>query len=100
MNAPEPFGEQAENTIKINYFGVLATCELLFPLLRPHARVVNVSSSAGHLLRIPGEDLKKQFSDPDLTVSQLSDLMKQFVEYVPFCFIICDSLVWSGKRDW
>ncbi|XP_047004628.1 carbonyl reductase [NADPH] 1-like [Schistocerca americana] len=78
--ATEPFGEQAENTVRVNYFGVLETCKALFPLLRPRARVVNLSSSAGHLLRIPGENLRKKFVDPNLTEEQLSELMKEFVE--------------------
>ncbi|XP_047113995.1 carbonyl reductase [NADPH] 1-like [Schistocerca piceifrons] len=74
------FGEQAENTIRVNFFGVLATCKALFPLLRPHARVVNLSSSEGHLTKIPGDSLRKKFSNPDLTEEELCDLMRQFVE--------------------
>ena len=48
MAATEPFFEQAENTVRINYFGTLNVCRELFPLLRPGARVVNVSSSCGN----------------------------------------------------
>ncbi|MDK2413728.1 SDR family NAD(P)-dependent oxidoreductase, partial [Aphanizomenon sp. 202] len=33
-SATEPFGEQAENTIRVNFFGTLAVCRSLFPLLR------------------------------------------------------------------
>lgn len=58
----------------------MQVCDGLFDLLRPNARVVNVSSSAGHLLRIPGEDLRKKFSVSNLEVEELSRLMKQFVE--------------------
>ena len=78
--APEPVGYQAEVTIKTNYFSLLKVCNQLFPLLRPHARVVNLSSSCGHLLQIPSEELRKQFSDPDLTVEKLNSLMLTFVE--------------------
>lgn len=46
-NAKEPFSEQAENTCRVNFFSTMNCCNELFPLLRPHARVVNVSSSAG-----------------------------------------------------
>lgn len=77
--ATEPFAYQAEVTVKTNYFSLLNTCNILFPLLRPHARVVNVSSSAGHLLTIPDAELRKKFSDPNLTVEQLSGLMNDFV---------------------
>lgn len=79
MNATEPFGEQAEVTVHINYFGTLQVSNGLFGLLRPHARVVNVSSSCGHLYKIPTEHLRKRFSDKNLTVEQLSALMNEFV---------------------
>lgn len=49
-----PVSEQAENTLKTNYFSTKNACQILFPILKPHARVVNVSSSAGMLQRIPG----------------------------------------------
>lgn len=59
-------------------------CNELFPLLNKGARVVHVSSSAGHLLRINGKEphateLKKQLSDPDLQTSKLVELVNSFV---------------------
>ncbi|XP_012254714.1 carbonyl reductase [NADPH] 1-like [Athalia rosae] len=78
--ATEPFEVQAAETIRVNYFGLLRVSKALFPLLKPHARVVQISSSAGHLVQIPGTDLKAQFSDPGLTEAQLTQLMNQFVE--------------------
>ncbi|XP_017781105.1 PREDICTED: carbonyl reductase [NADPH] 3-like [Nicrophorus vespilloides] len=78
-DAKEPVSEQAEKTLSTNYFSLVRVCDALFPLLRENAQVVNVSSSAGHLSRIPSTDLKKKFSDPSLTVEQLDDLMKQFI---------------------
>lgn len=44
VNATEPFGEQAEVTMRTNFLGTMCVCHALFPLLRPNARVVNVSS--------------------------------------------------------
>ena len=84
-DATEPMEVQAENTIRVNYFGTLAVCHALFPLLRPHARVCHVSSSCGHLSEICGDEpaasqLKKELAAETLTEGQLSDLMKQFVE--------------------
>lgn len=75
-----PFAEQAENTVRINYFCTLDVCHELFPLLRPHARVVNLSSSAGKLSHIPSKVIQSKFLDPGLTEQGLSSLMKQFVE--------------------
>jgi hypothetical protein len=44
--------------------------------------VVNLSSSEGHLKKIPGESLRKMFANPSLTEEELTDLMKQFVTLV------------------
>ncbi|XP_023718285.1 carbonyl reductase [NADPH] 3 isoform X2 [Cryptotermes secundus] len=77
--ATEPFGVQAENTLHVNFFSLLNTCHMLFPLLRPHARVVNLSSCEGHLKKIPGELLREKLSSSTLTEEELTDLMKQFI---------------------
>jgi len=74
-----PFGEQAEVTIKTNYFGTLNASNILFPILRPGARVVHLSSMCGHLSRIPSKELKARFNAPDLTIEQLSALMNEFI---------------------
>lgn len=79
-NDPAPFAEQALNTIRVNYFALLDVCHELFPLLRKHARVVNMSSSAGQLSRIPGKELREKFISELLTEDELSSLMNKFVE--------------------
>lgn len=75
----EPVAVQAEKTVGTNYFGTLRVCNALFPLLRQDARVLHVSSSAGHLSRIPGQDLRDKLSKPTLTVGELSELMNQYI---------------------
>ncbi|XP_066142555.1 carbonyl reductase [NADPH] 1-like [Euwallacea fornicatus] len=77
-----PVGEVAEQDVGVNYFGTLKVCEALFPLLRENARVVNVSSSAGHLGRIPSADLRAKLKDPNLTIENLNLLMKEYVRSV------------------
>lgn len=82
--SPEPIGVQAENTVRVNYYGTRAVSRALFPLLRPHARVCHVSSSAGHLSEINGDEpaaskLKAKFASSTLTEDDVSDLMNQFV---------------------
>jgi len=74
------FGIQAEKTIKINYFSLRKVCTALYPLLRPHARVVHISSSTGRLCNITGDALKKRLSDPNLTEAQLDKIMDEFVK--------------------
>jgi len=85
-DATESFAVQAKVTIATNYFSVKDTCEILFPLLRDGARVVNVSSSAGYLGRINGQEpeagkLRAKFasSDSTLSIEELSGLMNDFI---------------------
>uniref|UniRef100_A0A0A9WJE2 Carbonyl reductase [NADPH] 1 n=1 Tax=Lygus hesperus TaxID=30085 RepID=A0A0A9WJE2_LYGHE len=81
--APEPLELQVVETLKTNYYALKNVCNALFPLLRPHARVVTLSSSAGHLKRmVPGEELRKKIADPDLTEEKLDQLMQDFVRDV------------------
>ncbi|XP_032525054.2 carbonyl reductase [NADPH] 3-like [Danaus plexippus] len=80
--APVSMSEKAEKTIFVNYFSLLSTCNILFPLLRKGARVVNLSSLWGHLSRIPSKKLVERFQDPNLTVLDLSELMAQYVAAV------------------
>ena len=77
---------QAEITIKTNYFGTKRACEILFPILRSGARVVNVSSSAGFLGNVNGNEpaasalrAKLASSDTTLAVEELDGLMKEFM---------------------
>lgn len=79
-NDPAPVAEQAEQTIFVNYFSLVSTCEVLFPLLKNGARVVNLSSSLGHLSTLPSETLRNKFKDPKLTIPQLSELAQQYID--------------------
>ena len=86
--ATEPFGHQARVTLATNYWANKRACEILFPVLKPGARVVNVSSSAGYLGNLgarggdkaKAEKIKKTLASPDLSVEDLDNLMKNFVE--------------------
>ena len=73
------FGEQAEETIRVNYFSLRRVCTALYPLLRLHARVVHISSSAGRLSNITG-DAKKKIDNPNLTEAELDKIMHEFVK--------------------
>ena len=73
-------------TLKTNYWDTKRACEILFPVLKAGARVVNVSSSAGYLRHLEkasnkakaAENIKILASD-DVTVEQLDKLMQNFV---------------------
>merc|ERR1711910_97869 len=89
QDATEPFAVQAKVTLQTNYWDNKRACEILFPLLNPGARVVNVSSSVGflgHLIsraapenKAKAQELTKTLSSEDLTVEQLNGLMADFV---------------------
>ena len=91
------FAVQVKLTMKTNYWDTKRTCELLFPVLRPGARVVNLSSALGHLGKLvegmmrpdgaggiqPGdkaraEELSATLASTELTFHQLDSLMKDF----------------------
>ena len=78
----EPMGVQAEVTCKTNYWSTKSACEILFPILRPGARVVNVSSSAGKVANMKDSPIKEKLisSGSTLTVKELDEIMRQFVE--------------------
>lgn len=80
VDSKEPFAVQAKETVEVNYFGTLRVSNALFPLLRAHARVVNISSCCGHLSRIPAGEKRSRISDPEITEETLSALMNNFVK--------------------
>ncbi|XP_060524825.1 carbonyl reductase [NADPH] 1-like [Cylas formicarius] len=81
-NASVGTSGSAEDIIQINYFGTLRVCNALFPLLRDNAKVINISSSAGRLQRIPSTELRAKFKDPKLNVASLNELMKTYLNDV------------------
>ena len=81
MASTASFSEQATNTIKTNFTGTLNITRALMPLMRPHGRIVNVSSFGGRLQQV-GKDLQKRFSDPAVTEVELVGLMQKFVDDV------------------
>ncbi len=72
-DATEPLGVQAEITMKTNYWSTKNACDILFAILKPGARVANVSSGIGLLSRMPDTNLRKKLksSGSGLTVSSL-----------------------------
>ena len=79
------FGEKATVTLETNYWGNKRCCEILFPILRPGSRVVNMSSSCGFLGHIDRTNkseeaayLKARLSAEDLTIPELDEMMLEF----------------------
>ncbi|XP_076130122.1 carbonyl reductase [NADPH] 1-like [Alosa pseudoharengus] len=79
-DATEPFGEQAEVTMRTNFWGTLWASKALLPLLRPNARVVNVSSFVSkRALDKCSPELQAKFRSVDISEEELCGLMGEFV---------------------
>jgi len=75
------FSEQAEVTNSCNFYGTLEVCQVLFPILKKNARVVNVSSGTSEsTYRKLSDELKAKFSKPDLKMQGLKDLIAAFIQ--------------------
>ncbi|XP_076438188.1 carbonyl reductase [NADPH] 1-like [Babylonia areolata] len=78
-DSPEPLSAQVQKTLAVNFWGCLDCCKVLFPCLRPGARVVNVTSMyCRSTLRDCSPTLRARFTDPALTIGQLESLMTHY----------------------
>ncbi len=71
----------ARDTLAVNFFAVHDLTVALLPFLRPHARVVIVSSGVGDRSKL-APALRARFADGALDRPQLVDLMQAFVTAV------------------
>ena len=74
-----PIHKEAVETLKINFFGTLSACDILFPLLRSNARCVNVTSRMGFLERITSEKLVEQLSVNNLSREELILMVNDYI---------------------
>ncbi|XP_066455086.1 carbonyl reductase [NADPH] 1-like [Eleutherodactylus coqui] len=76
-----PFATQAEVTLKTNFFATKDISDELLPLIKPHGRVVNVSSMVSiSALTKCSPELQETFRSSTITEDELVKLMEQFVE--------------------
>ncbi|XP_016063703.1 PREDICTED: carbonyl reductase [NADPH] 1, partial [Miniopterus natalensis] len=81
VNDPTPFHIQAEVTMKTNFFGTRDVCTELLPLMKPHGRVVNVSSMVSlQALKNCSPELQQKFRSDSISEEELVGLMNKFVE--------------------
>ncbi|KAL4712491.1 hypothetical protein ACJJTC_007507 [Scirpophaga incertulas] len=73
---------QAEQTILVNFLALVHFTERILPLLRNGGKIINISSSSGHLSRIPSEEMRKNISSAELTLNELKILMNSYVTSV------------------
>ncbi|KPJ19288.1 Carbonyl reductase [NADPH] 1 [Papilio machaon] len=73
---------QAEQTILINFTALVNFTEAMLPFIADGGKIVNISSSSGHLSRIPSGQLREKISSPNLTLKELQSLMNDYLEAV------------------
>lgn len=72
--------EVCRKTINTNYYGTQRVFDTFYSILNPGARVVNISSSSGtSALRNMSENNRRKFMNPNLTITELNNLMEQFI---------------------
>ncbi|CAH4036454.1 unnamed protein product [Pieris brassicae] len=81
-DAPEPKLFQAEQTLLVNFYSLVNFTEAMLPLIKDNGTILNISSSSGHLSRIPSSFIRQQISAPDLTLQNLQDLMQEYIECI------------------
>ncbi|KAF9420552.1 hypothetical protein HW555_003302 [Spodoptera exigua] len=77
-----PSYEAAKRNIDINYKSLLTLEKYVYPLLRDGARVVNISSSCGHLSNLKKQSWIRMLQDPDLTTEQINQFVDEYLESV------------------
>ena len=74
-----PTIEQATVLINTNFTGTLNMMRAFLPIVKPHGRIVNLSSMVSHLARLSSQSLRDQFSSPALTEAELVALMESYI---------------------
>jgi len=77
-SATEPCDVQAEETIKINYYGTKLVTTILKPLIRNGGRIVNVCSQAGLMKDRYSDELIEKFQSNNLTVKDIDNFVEQY----------------------
>ena len=82
FSSTAPALEQATMTTITNFSGTLNMMKSFVPILKPHSRIANVSSSTNILSRLTSQSLRDRFSDLALTEAELVSLMEEYVSDV------------------
>nr|XP_034830940.1 carbonyl reductase [NADPH] 3-like [Maniola hyperantus] len=77
-----PNYEAAKTVLNINYKSIFTLKELIFPLVRNNGRIINMSSSCGHLSNIRNEDWIRRLSKKDLSEDDVNEFVDWYLESV------------------
>lgn len=81
------YSKEVEEIIRTNYLGLRSITESFIPCLSQNSRIINISSHLAHQNKFDVNDPKSaeladRFSDPNLTISMLDSLIKQYLSCV------------------
>ncbi|XP_046961606.1 carbonyl reductase [NADPH] 1-like [Vanessa cardui] len=76
--APSTY-EQSKKIIDINYKSILIIQELIYPLVKNNGRILNISSSCGHLSNLKNSYWIGRLSKRDLTGEDINDFTDWFL---------------------
>lgn len=80
-DSPLSMYRQAELTVLTNFKGTMNLCRYLMPLLRPHSRIVVVSSELGRFSCL-GPELRKQINLDKVTMFEIDALADKYLAAV------------------
>ncbi|KAI3380374.1 hypothetical protein SNEBB_002158 [Seison nebaliae] len=71
--------EQAQETLKTNYFGLTKVCLKFIDNFRPNSHLINVAGQLGMLCKIPGKELRGKLSNKNASIKTIDNLMGDFL---------------------
>lgn len=80
-DSPLSMYRQAELSVQTNFRGTMNICRYFLPLLRPHARVVVLSSELGKISSL-GQELRNQINLEKVTMHELDKLADKYLAAV------------------
>ncbi|XP_026490504.2 uncharacterized protein LOC113396677 [Vanessa tameamea] len=72
--------EEGKEIININFKSILITQEFNYPLVRNNGRILNLSSSCGHLSNLRNKYWIDRLSKRDLKIEDINDFIDWFLE--------------------
>lgn len=76
----ESIGVQVENTININFYGILNLFNEFYDIFRQNARIINVTSDWGLIHYIENPKYKEKLLNRNLSIQEILDLVQDYVE--------------------
>lgn len=78
---PGSFYERIAQTLSVNYYGVKSVYQILLPLLKYGARVVNISSQTSIMaMGLCSEDVRSALNSPSLSLKELDMFIEKYQE--------------------